>query len=424
MKMFLPRAAALTAAAALTISLAGCAPAADAGQDSPLAAQQSAADAGPASGELQMLSHGTGDGFYLSLMDLTQGSQDRTELLGYVDYAQARAAVLCAQPNCTHSDGNCPAWQGIWGGSAWGLPGGEHIVTNTVDESSGEEVYVLTLCAPDGTEEKTLCRSGDNNIPTMADDHWLYCITGQGLNLCRVPLDGGDPEKLVSLNAYGVEGCLGREIFYPVYGSGEQADGTALTTLTYTAYNIDTGATRVLLDVSYSSDSISNPYLDGETLYWYDPAADTLAVVDVKTGEESRLPLNWEFSRAGCGEVYQTTPCAVVEGKLILDQYGEMGSCRAAVNPADGAACELTLGYIHNGRTQGVRILSQSSHGLLVQYENRLTSRDEVRDDGSVGEVDIEQVRLALIDPEAFLQNQPDYRDIAPVDGFDGEFVC
>ena len=61
-------------------------------------------------------------------------------------------------------------------------------------------------------------------------------LTGQGLNLWRVPLDGGEPEELVTLNAYDVEGCLGREIFYPVYGSAEQADGTALTTLTYTAY--------------------------------------------------------------------------------------------------------------------------------------------------------------------------------------------
>ena len=94
------------------------------------------------------------------------------------------------------------------------------------------------------------------------------------------------------------------------------------------------------------------------------------------------------------------------------------------MNPADGSAYELTLGYIRNGRSESVQILARSSHGLLVKYENRLTSKDEVRDDGSVGVVDIEQVRLALIDPEAFLQNQPDYRDIAPVEGFDGEFVC
>lgn len=425
MKKSFPRAAALTAAAALAVSLAGCTPGYG-DYAAPLATQESAPDTAPASGELQMLSHGTDDGYYLSLMDLTRGSEDRTDLLGYVDYAQTRAAVLCAQPNCTHSDGNCPAWQGVWGGSAWALPGGEHIVTNTVEDSGEEQVYVLTLCAPDGTEEKTLCRSANNNIPTMTDDHWLYCLTGQGLNLWRVPLDGGEPEELVTLNAYDVEGCLGREIFYPVYGSAEQADGTALTTLTYTAYNIDTGATRVLLDVSYSSDNISNPYLDmdGATLYWYDPAAGSLCVVDVKTGEESRMPVNWDFSRAGCGTIYQTTPCAVVDGKLIVDQYGDMGSCRAAVNPADGSAYELTLGYIRNGRSESVQILARSSHGLLVKYENRLTSKDEVKDDGSVGTVDIEQVRLALIDPEAFLQNQPDYRDIAPVEGFDGEFVC
>ena len=177
---------------------------------------------------LQMLSHGSDDGFYLSLMDMTRGSEDRTELMGYIDYAQARAAVLCAQPNCTHSDESCPAWRGIWGGSAWVLPDGEHIVTNTGDEDS----YTLTLCKPDGTVEKTLCRTADNNVPTLADSTWLYCVVAPGGSIVRVPLAGGDPEPLTSLNAYDVEGCLGREVLYPSYGSEEQADGTSrLSTL-------------------------------------------------------------------------------------------------------------------------------------------------------------------------------------------------
>ena len=321
MKKNLLRGTALTAAALFALSLTACGPAGDGDDASPLATQESASDAHMAQSTdpLQMLSHGSDDGFYLSLMDMTRGSEDRTELMGYIDYAQARAAVLCAQPNCTHSDESCPAWRGIWGGSAWVLPDGEHIVTNTGDEDS----YTLTLCKPDGTVEKTLCRTADNNVPTLADSTWLYCVVAPGGSIVRVPLAGGDPEPLTSLNAYDVEGCLGREVLYPSYGSEEQADGTSRSTLKYTACNIDTGATRTLLEVSYPSGVISNPYLGGDTLYWYDPQGDTLVQVDVRTGSETRMPLEWEFGRGGCGEIYQTTISAQVEGKLIVDQYGE-----------------------------------------------------------------------------------------------------
>lgn len=422
MKKNLLRGTALTAAALLALSLTACGPAGDGDDASPLATQESASDAHMAQSTdpLQMLSHGSDDGFYLSLMDMTRGSEDRTELMGYIDYAQARAAVLCAQPNCTHSDESCPAWRGIWGGSAWVLPDGEHIVTNTGDEDS----YTLTLCKPDGTVEKTLCRTADNNVPTLADSTWLYCVVAPGGSIVRVPLAGGDPEPLTSLNAYDVEGCLGREVLYPSYGSEEQADGTSRSTLKYTACNIDTGAARTLLEVSYPSGVISNPYLGEDTLYWYDPQGDTLVQVDVRTGSETRMPLEWEFGRGGCGEIYQTTISAQVEGKLIVDQYGEDGACRAVVDPADGTAAELTMGYVRNGHSEAVQILAQSSHGLLVKYENRMVTQDEVREDGTVGEMDIEKVRLALIAPEDFLTNQPNYRDITPVEGFDGEFVC
>ena len=420
MKKNLLRGTALTAAALLALSLTACGPAGDGDDASPLATQESASDAHMAQSTdpLQMLSHGSDDGFYLSLMDMTRGSEDRTELMGYIDYAQARAAVLCAQPNCTHSDESCPAWRGIWGGSAWVLPDGEHIVTNTGDEDS----YTLTLCKPDGTVEKTLCRTADNNVPTLADSTWLYCVVAPGGSIVRVPLAGGDPEPLTSLNAYDVEGCLGREVLYPSYGSEEQADGTSRSTLKYTACNIDTGAARTLLEVSYPSGVISNPYLGEDTLYWYDPQGDTLVQVDVRTGSETRMPLEWEFGRGGCGEIYQTTISAQVEGKLIVDQYGEDGACRAVVDPADGTAAELTMGYVRNGHSEAVQILAQSSHGLLVKYENRMVTQDEVREDGTVGEMDIEKVRLALIAPEDFLTNQPNYRDITPVEGFDRTF--
>ncbi len=422
MKKNLFRGTALTAAALFALSLTACGPAGDEDDASPLSTQESASDADMAQSTdpLQMLSHGSDDGFYLSLMDMTRGSDDRTELMGYIDYAQARATVLCAQPNCTHSDESCPAWRGIWGGSAWVLPGGEHIVTNTGDEDS----YTLALCKPDGTVEKTLCQTADNNVPTLADSSWLYCLVAPGGSIVRVPLAGGDPEPLTTLNAYDVDGCLGRELFYPSYGSEEQADGTARTTLKYMATDIDTGAARTLLDVSYPSDAISNPYFDGQTVYWYDPEGDMLVMVDGKTGAETRMPMEWEFGRGGCGDITQTTISAQVEGKLILDQYGTAGSCRAVVDPADGTAEELTMGYIRNGHSEAVEILAQSSHGLLVKYENRLTLQSEVDEDGTPREQEVEKPRLALIDPEDFLKNQPDYRDIAPVEGFDGEFVC
>lgn len=426
MKKNLLRGTALTAAALLALSLAGCTQGTDDSAADPLTTRETAPDGAAAgsSDPLQLLSSSSDDGMYIPLMDLTQGSEDRTNLMGYIDYAQARATVLCAQPNCTHSDESCPAWEGIWGGGAWVLPGGEHIVTNTVDDSSGEPVYVLTLCKPDGTAEKTLCRSADNNIPVMADGSWLYCTVAMGDTLRRVSLEGGELETLPGLGVYDVEGCLDREVFYPSYGSEEQADGTSRSTLKYTACNIDTGAARTLLEVSYPSGVISNPYLGGDTLYWYDPQGDALVEVDVRTGSETRMPLEWEFGRGGCGEIYQTTISAQVEGKLIVDQYGEEGSCRAVVDPADGTAEELTMGYVRNGHSEAVQILAQSSHGLLVKYENRMVTRDEVREDGTVGETDIEKVRLALIAPEDFLTNQPNYRDITPVEGFDGEFVC
>ena len=94
------------------------------------------------------------------------------------------------------------------------------------------------------------------------------------------------------------------------------------------------------------------------------------------------------------------------------------------VDPADGTADELTMGYIRNGHSEAVQILAQSSHGLLVKYENRLVLQNEVMEDGTAREQEVEKPRLALIDPADFLTNQPSYRDIAPVEGFDGEFVC
>ena len=65
---------------------------------------------------------------------------------------------------------------------------------------------------------------------------------------------------------------------------------------------------------------------------------------------------------------------------------------------------------------------------MTYRYTPRgVCSRDisiEVAEDGTPREQEVEKPRLALIAPEDFLKNQPDYQDIAPVEGFDGEFVC
>ena len=87
------------------------------------------------------------------------------------------------------------------GASGAGRPGccpaGEHIVTNTGDEDS----YTLTLCKPDGTVEKTLCQTADNNVPTLADSSWLYCVVAPGGSIVRAPLTGATPNPSPVLTA-------------------------------------------------------------------------------------------------------------------------------------------------------------------------------------------------------------------------------
>lgn len=426
-------------AAAVMLSLAGCGPAGRAGNThTPVNAGEETATAG----SLELLAPGSDRGMYTNRV-CSDGAGGWSSLRCWVDYDSGVETVLCAQPNCTHTGDACTAWiDPEVSESSYAL--GEGLLC----AGYGMDAVTLTLRKGDGSDPKVLYESASYLAPRMNDGTWLYFEQetadgegGSGNALCRVPLAGGEEETLFDLpypveSDAGLLGCAGREAIFYTFRWGEDdtpmpemSDGmtqeeydAALTRWAGSqqgshriyAKNVDTGAERELAAWNSAPGSAGNACAMAEgTLYLLpDRSLGDLTSIDPATGKSTTTAVAWPFA-IPAEEIYTIAIRGTVEGKVIADVTTlDGGDRRAAIDPADGSARELTLHYLSNGRVKGIRILGQGGGKLLVCYEQRMEDAVAVGSDGMtfVG-TDVSE-RWAVIDAADFLADTPAYRDL------------
>lgn len=426
-------------AAAVVFSLAGCGPASRAGNThTPVNATRESAPAGA----LELLAPGNDQGMYTNFIR-SDGAGGWSSLRCWVDYGGAVETILCAQPNCTHDSDACTAWIDPEVSESSYALGGDMLCAGY-----GMDTMTLTLRKGDGSDPKVLYESASYLSPRMTDGEWLYFEqeTANGESpaanaLYRVPLSGGEAEKLFDLpypveSDAGLLGCTGREaIFYTFHWGDDDTPMPEMTDgMTQEEYdaavsrwaesqqgshriyakNVDTGAERELAAWNSALGSAGSTCAMAEgTIYLLpDRSLGELTAIDPATGESTTTAVAWPFD-IPAEEIYTIAIKGTVEGKVIADVTTlEGGDRRAAIDPADGSARELTLHYISNGHVKGIRILGQGGGKLLVCYEQRMEDAVAVGSDGMtfVG-TDVNE-RWAMIDAADFLADDPAYQDL------------
>ena len=144
---------------------------------------------------LRILQPGDEQGHYQ--INYNYGSQHQR--ISYIDYASGKETVLCASPNCMHSDESCTAWTPQDRAVVYILDE-EHILIYGTDQDKA----ALGIADRDGSNYRSLIQelSGWDSIQRMeyaaflADDTYVYYLYRDPEKemqrvFCRVPQAGG-----------------------------------------------------------------------------------------------------------------------------------------------------------------------------------------------------------------------------------------
>lgn len=164
-------------------------------------------------------SYGTtgADGFYYVTLTGDAGGE---LLIHYIDYATMQDILLCAQPNCSHSDESCTAWLPYTAGGTTLMAVGDKLVLAYPGDVTRQE-ELGDLCLPhievanlDGSDRKPLLNfdaSQSLESPYLTDGTNLFVrmtsvgSDGTGISLMRIDLDTGAAEPVVNLGTSGDE---------------------------------------------------------------------------------------------------------------------------------------------------------------------------------------------------------------------------
>ena len=155
---------------------------------------------------LHILSAQSAAGYYL-LENSGNG-----QMLCFIDYAQASEVPLCTSVSCAHDSENCTAW----------IPENAAVVSLVAVDEKGiafiespeAGAQRVEAANADGTDRRTLYTAAEGQyLETIAcaDEDSLYCVLGQmeekaySTLLCRIPLDGGEAEPVLSLGSAAPE---------------------------------------------------------------------------------------------------------------------------------------------------------------------------------------------------------------------------
>lgn len=405
---------ALCAALALCL-LAGCAPEAASEPAETLPEATPSAEtptAAPTGGDLTALADNNETGRYEAIFVQDDTISPWPILITKVDYAAAEQRPLCAKPGCTHADADCPARlpAGAVNASCYAVEGGALVHYSLEEPETYEPRGDCLAFYPDDGSGAQILAEDRSYTPVATDGEAIYCesydLSGDPeaeipAMLYRLPLDGGEAELLDGDYPGSGLGCVGREILSQDFGAE-----------TAYAYNVDTGETRKLADLTMGDYAATGCALAGSRLYTIAPE-DTpgdINWVDVATGETGTLAVDWPLTPEGAC----TVTLRAVGGKLLADVWdiGALTGTLVAIDPADGAADVIPLHAVLNGHENSLLILGETETDLYVQYGERWEDRTIPGKDGQPTSAERAVPLTAMLSKTDFFAGNPNYRDV------------
>lgn len=429
--------------------LAGCAQPAPAPEENTPAA---ATDAMPVEDALRPLGTGLDAGNAQGRLATLPSSADTgwNSVLYWVDYASEQCVPLCTDPGCAHDSEACTAWLPA-GSVAFSLPDGG-VLKEQFDggDGSGTGAITLTRCGADGGDPHTLAEMAVSTVDLLAADTesiWFdrLGVGSEQMEICRLPLDGGEPQVLYSYDlddAPWFLGCDARRLVYmrtdlSIYERMADAGEEELESLRQEAASAEFTREVFFVDADTGEET---PFLQWDAhqvqALWRD---GTLWRSTVENGEGV---LRWDAVDGTSGEARYAWPgraltadvaVPIVEGTvdvqvLLQTRFMDAASLndpavesgqeaptseweRIALDPATGTVTPLTLSYVALGSgSHPVTLLGRSGSDLFVRFEQQVPFDPAAFPQGDPDYYT--QDRCGLLSCADFLANTPNYREI------------
>ncbi len=435
----------------LALGLAGCGT--EQAASTPSAAPSAAQPVGQ-QGALRVLQEWDEQGYY----EISYNFSRMNPQLAYLDYASTSEMVLCAAPNCTHSDDSCTAWA-EGGDRVQILDEGHILIFGGIKDQA-----FLEMAHRDGSSRRVLLEdpsSWESIQPVgeagfLADDAFVYYLRPDWekdgeLFLCRVPIAGGEPEVLAPWgNTIGMEplmhhfellGVQGRQlILQDICWTQEEVEAPPLpegvseeeykllleqnhreqqqtnqARQRTIARNVDTGEEITLLDRA-EGEKTTTQLWSGGRLYWMErDAPEQLHWVTLE-GQTGQQAVQWPQSIGEKQDVDLMLEKAL-GGKLLVRARSldfQWDEERLALDLEDGSTTLINLKCMSNGNLIPMPIKAIGEKEVLVEMDVDGTKVEVVvpGPDGVPSTQDAYMERLGLISQEDYLAGRPNFREI------------
>lgn len=381
---------------------------------------------------LHALDAGTDQGRYRVITVPT----DYSSLLCYLDFATGNEVPLCASPNCEHRDKSCPAWLHEHNYTILNALDDKHLILLNSDLHTDQTT--LSIANADGSDSRILAEypatyaiSPVFSESLLADDEYLYYFADiaskiddktvtepMDYQLFRVPLKGGEPEKMhnIKRDSSELQGIWGRDLILNRYEISSDFNPNEGTTV-FIRHSLDTGEETVLGSTSTTESPVATYFSQGN-LYWLNAdQTDTLFWVDVN-GNQNQMPLNWgEGAPAFAQEFYYNFEfTAFIQNHLILNIDGDHRYAYS-IDLEKGQASPLTLTYLDalSGQEKPIRILQVVGSDLVVEFASVNEQATHYNPDGSAFLVSTPLTRTGFISIDDYLAGNNNYREFTMI---------
>lgn len=419
---------------------------------------ESIPDTASSCGDLRILDIGDNSGMYSNHFSYAINRQ----LLSYIDYASAQQLVLCASPNCTHSDDSCTAWIPPDTSVFPQILDDDHLIL--IQSSSNPERTCIYLSNRDGGSRQQLLpdQAGWDSIQglsspfrdkNLADDHYFYYVQkvldeqlSSSYTLYRVPLDGSPAEPLFEMPAsYILLGVHGRNLIlmetilneppFPEFPEGaspeekqqiaEEYDdmmaqeGSALDHLIL--LNVDTGKKQEIKswNTQYSNYGASPTVLwANDRIFWCSEQNATVLHWLTLDGESGEIPITLPPVPEGAAEASCSLNLLLDDHLLLsiayIQENDDVHSCWAALDLKSGECSSIPLYCMSNGHEIPVPIRCVTADHLLVEtdIDNTCTQVVAPDRDGNPTVWDAYRDQFGFIRYEDFFAGLPHYQSI------------
>lgn len=371
---------------------------------------------------LHILSAQSAAGYYL-LENSGNG-----QMLCFIDYAQASEVPLCTSVSCAHDSESCTAW----------IPENAAVVSLVAVDGKGiafiespeAGAQRAEAANADGTDRRTLYTAAEGQyLETIAcaDEDSLYCVLGQmeekaySTLLCRIPLDGGEVEPVLSLGSAAPElkGVCGDALVLYQSRWGDTPEESEENGGDHRVFLLQLGTKEEQTLDAWHSEAGSNGrslIWSGDRLYWIESgSADAICWMD-SSGKTGKTAVSWPQEVAGAPQTSFTLE-KVIGRKALITVWGPWGTDslkRYAIDLAGETAvpAEIPLTFVSNASERPIEIMGQTEDDLLVHFAQQDAIITQVQEDGYPAHLIESTNRYGLISWEDFLAGIPNYREI------------